>query len=291
MQGAYGPLPFAQRRGGLGRGAFDLGFSSIERCWVHAKSTPPNLPLRYAQGEELKQKHRGQGPLLQGRYHSRMTSPAFPATSSSLMLAGPAGQLEIAVDPPEADTTPLPLTVILCHPLSTEGGSLNNKVVTMAARSLRELGAGTVRFNFRGVGKSEGNFDHGEGEQHDLLAVVAWVREQRPDHDLWLAGFSFGAYVSLRAAHAVQPEGLISIAPPAGRWDFRRIAPVACPWLVIQGDEDEIVDPQAVYDWIATLKRKPDLVRMPDTSHFFHRKLIDLRGALQHGVKNWLPIA
>ena len=85
-----------------------------------------------------------------------MTTPAFPATSSTLMLAGPAGQLEVAVDLPEGEVTPLPLTVVLCHPLSTEGGSLNNKVVTMAARSLRELGANTVRFNFRGVGNSEG---------------------------------------------------------------------------------------------------------------------------------------
>ncbi len=220
-----------------------------------------------------------------------MSTPAFPDTSATLLLPGPVGPLELAVDLPDADCTPLPLTVVLCHPLSTEGGSLNNKVVTMAARSLRELGARSVRFNFRGVGKSEGKFDHGEGEQQDLMAVVNWVRQQRPNDDLWLAGFSFGAYVSLRACAAVQPEGLISIAPPAGRWDFARIEPVACPWLLIQGENDEIVDPQAVYNWVDTLKRKPELVRMPDTTHFFHRKLIDLRGALQHGVKRWLPIA
>jgi uncharacterized protein len=220
-----------------------------------------------------------------------MTSPAFPTESIALMLSGPAGALEVAVDLPDAEVAPLRLTVVLCHPLSTEGGSLSNKVVTMAARSLRELGATTVRFNFRGVGKSEGVFDHGNGEHDDLLAVVAWVSEQRPGDALWLAGFSFGAYVSLRAAHEIQPDALISIAPPAGRWDFDSIVLPTCPWLVIQGDEDEIVDPQAVYDWIDTLKQKPELVRMPGTSHFFHRKLIDLRGALQHGVKHWLPTA
>ena len=207
------------------------------------------------------------------------------------MLCGPAGLLELAVDPPEAEVAPLPLTVVLCHPLSTEGGSLSNKVVTMAARSLRELGATTVRFNFRGVGQSEGVFDHGNGERDDLLAVVAWVSEQRPGDALWLAGFSFGAYVSLRATSEVQPDALISIAPPVGRWDFDSLVLPTCPWLVIQGDEDEIVDPQAVYDWIDTLKQKPELVRMHGTSHFFHRKLIDLRGALQHGVKHWLPSA
>ena len=220
-----------------------------------------------------------------------MTDIEFPAASSTLMLAGPAGALEAAVDRPEGDVVALPLTVVLCHPLSTEGGSISNKVVTMAARSLRELGANTVRFNFRGVGQSAGSFDHGNGELQDLLAVVEWVREQRPDDDLWLAGFSFGADVSLRANDAVLPDALISIAPPAGRWDFDKIVTPVCPWLVIQGENDEIVDPQAVYDWIDTLKRKPDLVRMPDTSHFFHRKLIDLRGALQHGVKHWLPAA
>ena len=220
-----------------------------------------------------------------------MTLPTFPSTSSPLTLSGPAGTLELAVDIPEGDVTPLPLTVVLCHPLSTEGGSMHNKVVTMAARSLRELGATTVRFNFRGVGESTGTFDHGNGERDDLLAVVAWVSEQRPRDDLWLAGFSFGAYVSLRATNETQPQALISIAPPVGRWEFDKIVLPTCPWLVIQGDEDEIVDPQAVYDWIATLKQKPDLVRMHGTSHFFHRKLVDLRGALQHGVKHWLPAA
>ena len=220
-----------------------------------------------------------------------MTLPAFPSTSSPLTLPGPAGTLELAIDVPEGEVTSLPLTVVLCHPLSTEGGSMHNKVVTMAARSLRELGATTVRFNFRGVGESSGTFDHGNGERGDLLAVAAWVREQRPQDDLWLAGFSFGAYVSLRSADDIQPDALISIAPPVGRWEFEKIVLPTCPWLVIQGDEDEVVDPQAVYAWIDTLKQKPELVRMHGTSHFFHRKLVDLRGALQHGVKHWLPAA
>ena len=220
-----------------------------------------------------------------------MTVPAFPSDAATLALPGPAGRLEVAVDPPEAEAERRPLVAIVCHPLPTEGGTMHNKVVTMVARSLRELGATTVRFNFRGVGESSGTFDHGNGERGDLLAVAAWVREQRPQDDLWLAGFSFGAYVSLRSASEIQPDALISIAPPVGRWEFEKIVLPTCPWLVIQGDEDEVVDPQAVYDWIDTLKQKPELVRMHGTSHFFHRKLVDLRGALQHGVKNWLPVA
>lgn len=218
-----------------------------------------------------------------------MTSPTFPTESGPLMLAGPVGDLEAIVDLPDADVDARPLVAVVCHPLPTEGGTMHNKVVTMAARALRELGASTVRFNFRGTGNSAGTYDEGNGETADLAAVVAWVRRERPGHALWLAGFSFGAYVSLRASDALQPDGLISIAPPAGRWDFESIVLPRCPWLVIQGEADEIVDPEAVYDWLDDRGADAELVRMPDTSHFFHRKLMDLRGALKNGVRTWLP--
>ena len=218
-----------------------------------------------------------------------MTSPTFPTESGPLTLAGPVGDLEAIVDLPDADVDARPLVAVVCHPLPTGGGTMHNKVVTMAARALRELGASTVRFNFRGTGNSAGTYDEGNGETADLAAVVAWVRRERPDHALWLAGFSFGAYVSLRASDALQPDGLISIAPPAGRWDFESIVLPRCPWLVIQGEADEIVDPEAVYHWLDDSGADAELVRMPDTSHFFHRKLMDLRGALKNGVRTWLP--
>ena len=215
-----------------------------------------------------------------------------PAADTALFLPGPAGRIEAALDMPGADVDARPVLAVVCHPLPTEGGSMHNKVVTMAARALREVGVATLRFNFRGVGHSEGRFDDGDGELDDLRAVAAWVREQHPPKALWLAGFSFGAWVSLRLAAELQAAALVSIAPPVGRsWDFSRIAVPASPWLVIQGEEDEIVDPQAVYAWLASLPRQPQLVRMPDTSHFFHRKLMDLRGALKHGVRDWLPAA
>lgn len=219
-----------------------------------------------------------------------MSHPAFPDASRTLQLDGPAGALEVAVDLPEPGDGRA-LTAVVCHPLPTEGGTMHNKVVTMVARALRELGATTVRFNFRGTGQSEGGFDRGVGEQDDLRTVVEWVRAARPGDALWLAGFSFGSYVSLSAAASLQPDALISIAPPvAGRgWDFGSIEIPDVPWLVVQGDADEIVDAEAVYAWIDGIKRKPQLVRMADTSHFFHRKLIDLRGAIQHEVKAWLP--
>ena len=214
------------------------------------------------------------------------TKPA--GADASPVIDGPAGRIEAAYD--EAEATPRPVLAILCHPLPTEGGTMHNKVVTMAARALRESGVATLRFNFRGVGSSEGSFDDGDGELDDLRAVVAWARARHPDKALWLAGFSFGAWVSLRGAVELGAAALISIAPPVGRsWDFDDIALPTVPWLVIQGDADEIVDAGAVREWVASLPSPPVLVEMPDTSHFFHRKLMDLRGAIQHEARRWLP--
>ena len=219
-------------------------------------------------------------------------SPAAPASADlPLAIAGPAGRIEAALDLPEADASPQPVLAIICHPLPTEGGSMHNKVVTMTARALRESGIATLRFNFRGVGHSAGAFDDGQGELDDLRAVAAWTRAAHPDKALWLAGFSFGAWVSLRAAVELGAAALVSIAPPVGRsWSFDDITIPTIPWLLIQGEADEIVDAGAVFDWVATLPTPPRLVKMPDTSHFFHRKLIDLRGAVKNGVRDWLPV-
>ena len=168
---------------------------------------------------------------------------------------------------------------------------MHNKVVTMIERALRESGLDTVRFNFREAGNSEGSYDKGVGERDDLAAVVAWVRRVRPDDALWLAGFSFGSYVSISQCVPLKADALISVAPPVGRWDFDSIALPRVPWLIVQGEADEVVEPDAVFDWVDNLKHKPELVRMPDTSHFFHRRLMDLRGAIKHAVRSWLPAA
>jgi alpha/beta superfamily hydrolase len=219
-----------------------------------------------------------------------VTAPPYPAESAAVTLDGPAGALEVAVD--RSECPPQPAVAIVCHPLPTEGGTLHNMVVSMAARAFRDLGLYCVRFNFRGVGASAGAFDEGRGETDDLVAVAEWVRAQRPDAALWLAGFSFGAYVALRAAATLQPAFMLSIAPPVARsWDFGALTLPTCPWLVVQGEADEVVDPQAVFAWIEAMAQPPQLVRMPDTSHFFHRKLIDLRGAIKHGVRPFLPRA
>ena len=217
-----------------------------------------------------------------------MTPANFPPAAASLLLQGPAGALEAATDVPAAGEARRG-TAIICHPHPQHGGTMHNKVVTIIERALRESGLATVTFNFRGVGASAGSYDDGRGETDDLLAVARWAQDARPGAVLWLAGFSFGSYVALRAAQSLALRQLISVAPPVGRWDFGALSAPACPWLVVQGESDEVVDPAAVYAYVAAQEHPPTLVRMPDTGHFFHRRLMDLRGAIKNAVRANLP--
>jgi len=154
---------------------------------------------------------------------------------------------------------------------------------------MRELGLRTVRFNFRGAGESEGEHDEGYGETDDLFAVTEWVRRTRPDDDLWLGGFSFGSYIALRAAQNLQLGQMITIAPPVDRYEFSSVLHPNCPWLVVQGDEDEVVALEDVKCWIEDLDPPPDFMVMEMATHFFHRRLMDLRGLLKNGVRPNLP--
>ena len=214
-------------------------------------------------------------------------SPRF--APGPLLLPGAAGAIELACGVPAAEAEPRAGVAIVAHPHPLQGGTMHNKVVTIAERALLELGLATVRFNFRGVGRSEGVHDDGVGETDDLVQVAEWALAQRPGDVLWLAGFSFGSYVTLRAASRLPARQLVLIAPPVGRWDFSMVAAPACPWLVVQGEDDEIVDAPAVFAWAAALEPPATLIRMPETGHFFHRRLMDLRGALKNALASNLP--
>jgi alpha/beta superfamily hydrolase len=216
------------------------------------------------------------------------TAPREFRELAKLLLPGPAGAIEAATALP----TPACArrgTAIICHPHPQQGGTMHNKVVTIVERSLRELGLATVTFNFRGVGESTGTFADGVGETDDLLAIAAWVQQVRSGDALWLAGFSFGSYVASRAAAQLPLRQLISVAPPVNHWNFSGLAPPACPWLIVQGEADDVVDPDAVYAFVEAQQPAPTLVRMPDTGHFFHRRLMDLRGAIKNAVRANLP--
>lgn len=174
-----------------------------------------------------------------------------------------------------------PQTVaIVCHPHPLHGGNLNNKITHTLARTFCRLGVRTVRFNFRGAGASESRYDGGRGETEDLLAIMGNVRERHPHCALWLAGFSFGAYVVLRAAQQVEIEWLITIVPPVNLYDFSELAAPECPWLLIQGTADEVVPCKEVAKWASRLYPAPEGVYLDDIDHYFHGKLNTLQSLL-----------
>jgi alpha/beta superfamily hydrolase len=167
---------------------------------------------------------------------------------------------------------------VVCHPHPLYGGTMQNKVVHTLARAMQELGAATVRFNFRGVGASSGTHDEGRGEIDDAVAVAGWARAQWRCERLWLAGFSFGAAVALAAAPRLSPQRLVTVAPPVGRLgpDRRPPRPQAS-WLIVQGDVDEVVDAGEVARWAAGYEPPPELVEVEGAEHFFHGRLTELR--------------
>lgn len=190
------------------------------------------------------------------------------------MIDGPAGQLEMIVNEATKESN---IWGIVCHPHPLFGGTMHNKVVTTLAKMFQGMGANTVRFNYRGVMKSEGAFANGEGELEDLLAVVKWVRELSPRQEIWLAGFSFGGYISVKAAPLVDAKKLVTIAPPVENFPMADLAPVTCRWVLAQGEKDDVVSSSAVLAWAESRDPKPVILRFPEAGHFFHGALTELR--------------
>ncbi len=182
-------------------------------------------------------------------------------------IAGPSGAIECAIDAPHE---PPRGVAVLCHPHPQHGGTMDNKVVQTLSRALRQLGYTAVRFNFRGVGGSAGEWAQGVGEIDDALAVVAAVRA--PGQPLVLGGFSFGAYVAANAAaRLAAPSGverLVLVGPAASRFEM---AAVPADTLVIHGEADDVVPLSAVFDW-ARPQALPVTV-IPGAGHFFHGQL------------------
>lgn len=219
-------------------------------------------------------------PLPSGAHES------FPC-NTSFLIPGPAGALEArsTCSPRQAK-----VTAIVCHPHPLYGGTMDNKVVHTLVRSFDELGLRTVRFNFRGVGASGDVFAQGVGETEDVLAVAAWVRERVPQDDIWLAGFSFGAYMALRAAARTEISRLVLVAPPVHLYPELGPPPSPrAPTLVLQGEDDDVVPLSSVRSWIATLSPEPTLHVFRGVGHFFHGRLDDLRLALRDALGRATP--
>ncbi len=204
-------------------------------------------------------------------------------TLKKFAVTGTAGHLEGIVHLP--DSAPSAIAVV-AHPLPTAGGTMDNKVAMTLAKTFAELECAVFRFNFRGVGASEGEFTGGDGEEQDLLAVVQYAREQfGEDLPLILAGFSFGGYVAARAAQRLHPQHLILAAPAVGRFTAampsQKMPDVSANTLVIHGENDELVPLAAALAW-ASPQHLPIMV-LPQTDHYFHHRLGQLRTiVLQH---------
>jgi len=197
--------------------------------------------------------------------------------------------LEARVEEPEPGSRPAVVGVV-CHPHPLYGGTMQNKVVHALGRAMQELGAPTVRFNFRGVGASAGAYDAGRGEIDDAVAVVAWARARWNCEALWLAGFSFGSAVALQAAALVRPLALVTVAPPVGRLLATSTAHPQCRWLVVQGDNDELVDFATVQSWARGFDDPPEFAAMPGAEHFFHGRLGELRGVTMRFLSGKEPV-
>jgi alpha/beta superfamily hydrolase len=182
-------------------------------------------------------------------------------------VAGPAGSVECAVDAPEAP--PIGVAVI-CHPHPQFGGTMDNKVVQTLARAVVQLGWQAVRFNFRGVGGSQGAWDDGIGEVDDALAVIA--AQRAADRPLLLAGFSFGGYVAAAAASRLPAAGkaqrLVLVGPSTQK---QALGSVPADTVVIHGEADDVVPLSATLDW-ARPQALPVIV-FPGVGHFFHGQL------------------
>lgn len=196
--------------------------------------------------------------------------------AEAFTLAGPTGPLETRLEFPAGIENPGAFGVV-CHPHSLKGGTMDNKVAHTLARAMIECGAPAFRFNFRGVGASGGAFDHGRGEVDDLAAVVQEGRRRFPGVSLWLGGFSFGAFVALRAAPRLAPVKLVAVAPPVEGYELGEVESPDCDWMLAQGDADDVVPPDAVLDWAARQAHKPRLHVLAGAGHFFHGRLHELK--------------
>lgn len=209
-----------------------------------------------------------------------------PPILERFYLQGPAGRLEAILESP-ADAGPAGAALVL-HPHPQHGGTMHNKVVHTLARAFVRSGFAALRFNFRGTESSDGEYDRGVGELDDALAAVAWVRRwmasKHVNAPFWLAGFSFGAAIAVRASLISKPDGLVSVAPAALRFLQDHDGQPECRWLIVQGDADELVAIDDTIDWVNNLRPGPELLVMQGAEHFFHGKLVDLREAVSEFI-------
>ncbi len=202
-------------------------------------------------------------------------------------LKGPAGRLEALIDLPEG--TPK-AAVVFAHPLPTHGGTMHTKVVYQGTKGLVRTGRAVLRFNFRGVGASEGSFTGGDGEKEDFKAALDYMRARYPDTPLWSAGFSFGSWIALETGAADdRVTVLIGIAPPVTRegYDFSNTRRSTKPKFFIQGEADDICPLQDMWKFYSELPEPKELVIIDAADHLFDGHTTEAGEAIEDLVKDF----
>ncbi|WP_420427323.1 alpha/beta hydrolase [Algiphilus sp.] len=198
-----------------------------------------------------------------------------PGARETVFIDGEAGAIEAVLSTPRG--APARGALLVCHPHPLYGGTMDNKVVTTLAAAAHDAGMAALRFNFRGVGASEGAHDAGQGETRDCLRVAEWLRHRLAGEALALAGFSFGGYVALAAQADIAPAALITVAP-ATRY-FQGIWPQwpTCPWLCIHAKDDDVVPYEATHTDLQAADPPPQWSLTEEGGHFFHGQLQAVR--------------
>ena len=198
-----------------------------------------------------------------------------------VIFPGPEGRIEARY---HHSATPNAPVAIILHPHPEHGGTMNNKIVFNLFRIFSGKGFNTLRFNFRGVGRSEGKFDNGEGELSDAAAALDWLQTQNPNANAcWVAGFSFGAWVGMQLLmRRPEIDGFISISPPANLYDFNFLAPCPVSGMILQGTQDLIVTQESVQKLVDKLNSQKgisiDHRTIQGAGHFFENHIDILNG-------------
>ena len=199
-------------------------------------------------------------------------------------IQGPAGRLEAILDEPPA----VRAAVVFAHPHPQYGGTMHTKVVYQGAKALARIGCAVLRFNFRGVGMSEGAWDEGRGEMADFRAGLDVMRTRYPDVPLWVAGMSFGAWIALSAgAEDERVTTLVGIAPPLSRYDFEKACASGKPKFFIQGEADELCPLKEMYAFYSRCSDPKELVVIDAADHLFDGKVLEVGEAIEDLLGDW----
>jgi hypothetical protein len=194
-------------------------------------------------------------------------------------IPGPSGPLEALLEEPSGAPR---AAVVFAHPLPTEGGTMHTKMVYQGAKGLVRAGCVVLRFNFRGVGRSAGEFDNGRGERDDFRAAVDFMAARYPDLEIWAAGASFGAYVALTEGAADERVcALIAVAPPVDRYDFTEVTASPKPTFLVHGEEDELISITLVREFYAQVQEPKELVAIDRANHLFDGQAGEVGDALE----------